>query len=300
MVNSISYASKYAPELDKKIVQEAKTGFFADSKFKAKFVGANTVYLPEFDADGLGSYDRTGGENGDIGYSRGTATVTHKSYFLSMERSKQLIIDAQDADESGVGNLVGQAISEYTRLKVNPEIDAYVLSTLFGKAKEKNNTVAFDDTKAIEQLLTAINNAEAAAGYTNEQMVAFVDPVMYAAIMTSDKLQRSITVNDFKQGDVNLKVKSLNGVSIIPVSADRMKTKYEFKDNGFAAAGNATAVNAIILPKNAASLVKKVDKVDVYSPNVVQDMDAYKVNFRLYYDVFVTSANEGLIFAIGG
>ncbi len=294
MANSISYASKYAPELDKMIIQEAKTGFFADSKFKAKFTGARTVLLPELSLEGLGDYDRA------TGYSKGDVGLTHTEYTLDMERSKQLIIDAQDADESGVGNMVGQTVGEYTRLKVNPEIDAYVLSKLYGVAKGKSNTTTFDSAKAVEQMLASINGAEAAAGYTNEQMVAFVDPVMYAALMTSDKLQRHITVSDFKQGEVNLKVKSLNGVSIIPVAADRMKSEFLFDDKGFTPANDAVTVNAIILPKNAASLVKKVDKVNVYSPEVVQDLDAYKINFRLYYDLFVTTANKGLIFAIGG
>lgn len=294
MANSISYASKYAPELDKKIIQEAKTGFFADSKFKAKFTGARTVLLPELNLEGLGDYDRA------TGYSKGDVGLTHAEYTLKQERSKQLIIDAQDADESGVGNLVGQTVGEYTRLKVNPEIDAYVLSELYATAKGKGNVTPFDSAKAVEQMLASINGADAASGYTNEQMVAFVDPVMYAALMTSDKLQRHITVSDFKQGEVNLKVKSLNGVCIIPVAADRMKSGFEYGDDGFTPAADAVGVNAIILPKNAASLVKKVDKVNVYSPDVVQDMDAYKINFRLYYDLFVTTANKGLIFAIGG
>lgn len=300
MPNVIAAASKYASELDKKIIQGAKTGFFADSKFKAMFTGARTVSLPVFDADGLGDYDRSGGEGGNLGYSRGNVTVERKEYVLEMERSKQLIIDAQDADESGVGNLVGQTVSEYTRLKVNPEIDAYVLSKLFQKAVAKNNKTTFDNSKAVEQMINAINGAEAASGYANEEMISFVDPVMYAALMNSEKLQRSITVSDFKQGELNLKVKSLNGVALIPVSADRMKSEFTFGENGFAPADGAVTANAIILPKSAASLVKKVDKVDVYSPDVVQDMDAYKVNFRLYYDCFVTTSNEGLIFAIGG
>ena len=294
MGNEISYASKYAPELDKVIIQDAKTGFFADSKFKAKFTGAKTVLLPELSLVGLGDYDRA------TGYSKGDVGLTHTEYTLSMERSKQLIIDAQDADESGVGNLVGQTVGEYTRLKVNPEVDAYVLSTLYGVAKAKGHTVKFAEATAVEQMLAQINLAEAAAGYTNEQMVAFVDPVMYAALMTSDKLQRHITASDFKQGEVNLKVKSLNGVAIIPVAADRMKSVFTFGEEGFAAGDGAVSVNAIILPKSAASLVKKVDKVNVYSPDVVQDLDAYKINFRLYYDCFVTTAHKDLVFAIGG
>lgn len=294
MPNEISYASKYAPELDKVIMQGAKTGFFADGKFKAQFTGAKTVLLPELSLVGLGDYDRA------TGYSKGDVGLTRTEYTLTMERSKQLIIDAQDADESGVGNLVGQTVGEYTRLKVNPEIDAYVLSTLYGVAKGKSHTVKFAEATAVEQMLKSINDAEAAAGYTNEQMVAFVDPIMYAALMTSDKLQRHITVSDFKQGEVNLKVKSLNGVAIIPVAADRMKSVFTFGEEGFEAGEGAVDVNAIILPKSAASLVKKVDKVNVYSPDVVQDLDAYKINFRLYYDCFVTTAHKSLIFAIGG
>ena len=149
-------------------------------------------------------------------------------------------------------------------------------------------------------MLAAINNAEAANGYTNEQMVAFVDPVMYAALMTSDKLQRSITVSEFKQGEANFKVKNLNGCIIMPVGADRMKTAFTFGDNGYTPAEGATTINAIVMPKSAASLVKKVDKVDVYNPDQVQDMDAYKINFRLYYDCFVTESKKDLIFAITG
>lgn len=54
------------------------------------------------------------------------------------------------------------------------------------------------------------------------------------------------------------------------------------------------------MPKSAASLVKKVDKVDIYTPDMVQDMDAYKINFRLYYDLFVTENKKDLVFAISG
>ena len=294
MGNSISYASKYAPELDKMIVQESKTGFMADGKFKARFTGARTVLLPELNFDGLGDYDRS------EGYSKGGTNITHTSYTLAKERSKQLVLDAQDADESGVANLAGQVVGEYTRTKVNPEIDAYVLSKLFAIANEKGNKKAYTAATAVADMLAQINAAEAAGGYTNEQMIAFVDPVMYAALMTSTELQRSITVSEFKQGEANLKVKNLNGCIIIPVGSDRMKTAYLFDDKGFKPTDDAGDVHAIIMPKSAASLVKKVDKVDMYTPEQVQDMDAYKINFRLYYDCFVTNQKKGLIFAIGG
>lgn len=294
MANVFEHANKYANELDKMIVQESKTGFLADSKFKAKFTGARTVNMPQIDFDGLGDYDR------ETGYSKGGTNFNYTAYTLGQERSKQLVIDAQDADESGMSSLAGKIVGEYTRTKVNPEIDAYVMSKLYGIAEEKGNVTAFDSEKAASVMLECINNAEAASGYTNEQMVAFVDPVMYAALMTSNELQHSITVSDFEQGNADLKVKNLNGCAIIPVAADRMRTGYEFTDVGFAAADNAGYIKAIIMPKSAASLVKKVDKVDIFTPDIVQDMDAYKINFRLYYDCFVTENKKGLVFAISG
>ncbi len=294
MANVFEYANKYAAELDKMIVQESKTGFMADSKFKAKFTGSRTVNMPQLDFDGLGNYNR------ETGYSKGGTNFNYTAYTLSKERSKQLVIDAQDADESGMSSLAGKVVGEYTRTKVNPEIDAYVLSKLYGVANAENNVDTFAAAKAVDLMLASINKAEAASGYTNDQMIAFVDPVMYAALMTSGDLQRSITTSDFEQGNLNMKVKTLNGCAIIPVASDRMRTAYTFSDTGFSASKDAGYIRAIVMPKSAASLVKKVDKVDIYTPDIVQDMDAYKINFRLYYDCFVTDNKKGLIFAISG
>ena len=199
-----------------------------------------------------------------------------------------------------MSSLAGKVVGEYTRTKVNPEIDAYVLSKLYGVANAENNVDTFAAAKAVDLMLASINKAEAASGYTNDQMIAFVDPVMYAALMTSGDLQRSITTSDFEQGNLNMKVKTLNGCAIIPVASDRMRTAYTFSDTGFSASKDAGYIRAIVMPKSAASLVKKVDKVDIYTPDIVQDMDAYKINFRLYYDCFVTDNKKGLIFAISG
>ena len=299
MANNIGYAQKYSPELDKMITQEAKTGFFADNVFKAKFVGAKTVQIPEISLGGLGDYDRA------EGYSKGDVNLTFKDYTLTKDRSKQMTIDAQEADESGVPDLVGKLVGEYTRTIVNPEIDAYVLSKLAGIAASTENgktanTKTYAAASAVADLLATINNVEAANGYNNAELVAFVDPVMNAAIMTSDELKRSITVSEFKQGEVNMQVKKLNGCAIIPVSAERMHTVLTFSENGFAPGSGDKTIKAVVLPKAAASLVKKVDKVNVLSPDEVEDMDAYKVNFRLYYDCFVKKSHLNTVHAIIG
>lgn len=299
MANSISYATKYAPELDKMIVQVAKTGFFNDNAFKAQFIGSKTVKIPRLTMIGLGNYSRTSG------FAKGDVTLTHDTYTLSQERSRQLFIDAQDADESGVPDLAGKMVGEYTRVHVVPEIDAYNLSKIRGVANTNSHVTKYAETTAVADLLKAINNADAASGYDGStSLVAFVDPAMYALLMTSSELQRMIVISDFKQGEANLKVKSLNGCAIIPVDSARMKTAYTFdagataSAGGFAPASSAKQIHAIVLPKDAAQLVKKVDKVDMHGLGDDIDRDGYTINYRLYYDLFVKDSRKNTIYVI--
>ena len=299
MANVISYAGRYSGELDKMIVQESKTGFLADNVFKAKFSGAKTVYLPEVSMVGLGNYDRTSG------FAKGDITLTHTPYTLKQERSRQLFIDAQDADESGVPDLAGKLVGEYTRTQVIPEIDAFVLSQLYKQADAIGNVKELDPDAAVASLLTVINAAEEAVDYDGTTpLVALVSPSMYKALMMSDELQRFISAGEFKQGAVNLKVKTLNDCAIIPVAASRMKSDYVFdegadtKSGGFVPAEGAVDVSAIVLPKDSASLVKKVDKVDMHGLGEDINRDGYTINYRLYYDLIVKNSRKNTIFAL--
>ena len=298
MANNISYASRYTGEIDKMISQKAKTGMFADNTFKHKFVGASTVIMPDIEFVGLGDYSR---ENG---YPVGDTAVKQTSYTLTKDRGRQLPIDAQDADESGVADLVGKVAGEFTRTQVIPEMDAYNISKLYSVAKSNNNVTEYSEADAIKNLIALINSADEACGYSDEQLVAFVDPTMYALLMNSPELTRMIVASDFKQGEASFKVHTLNGCAIIPVSGARMMSEYTFSagasanDGGFAPTDDAVSIKALVLPKDSAALVKKVENLRVFTPEENINSDSYVVDFRLYYDLIVKKSRQGTIFAI--
>jgi hypothetical protein len=50
------------------------------------------------------------------------------------------------------------------------------------------------------------------------------------------------------------------------------------------------------MPKKAASLVRKTEKVRVWTPDQNQDADAWKFQYRLYYDLLVKKSNEDSIY----
>lgn len=292
-INSIENITKYSNELDKMFEQKSAVGFFADNALATKFVGAKTVIIPDIDFQGLADYDR------DAGFTRGAITVSNSSYTMSMDRARSLQIDREDMSESGIANLAGKILGEYVRTKVVPECDAYVLSKLAGLAISRSNVVEGDTEKPFETLCELINKVQSEVGY-DEELVAFVDSYMFAALQNSTEISKLITVSDFKQGDVNLKVKSINGVAIIPVVSERMKTAYDFVNTaagGFAPQGNAKETYMLVCPKNGAHLVKKTENMRIFTPEQNIDADAYKFDYRIYYDVFVKKSGLDAVWA---
>ena len=296
-INSIEYAQKFASELDKVYVQKAVTGFLADNVLKAQFVGAKTVKIPNIDFVGLVDYDR------DNGFNRAAVTVASEAFTMAMDRARSIQIDREDMDETGIANLAGQIMGEYVRTQVVPESDAYVLSKLAGIAKTKSHTVTWNAATPYKVFTEMVRAIQDAAGY-DEEIVAFVDSAAMAAIDNSAEFSRSITVSDFKQGGVDIKVESINGVALIPVSSARMKSAYNFVKTasgptvgGFSPDDAAKDIHMLVLPKKAASLVKKTEKMRIWTPEQNLDADAYKFDYRIYYDVFVKKSKIDTIYA---
>lgn len=292
-VNSLENAKRYSDELDKMFAQKSATGFFADNALATKFVGAKTVIIPDINFQGLADYDR------DTGFTRGAITVSNTSYTMAMDRARSLQIDREDMDETGIASLAGKILGEYVRTKVVPECDAYVLSKLAGLAATRDNTIDGDVTKPFEALSNLINEVRTNVGF-DEDLVAFLDSRIYAALMNSGEISRMITVSDFKQGDVNIRVQSLNGVAIIPVVSERMKTAYTFNNTtagGFTPASGAKSVYMLVCPKSGAHLVKKTEQMRIFTPEQNVDADAYKFDYRIYYDVFVNKSGLDSIWA---
>lgn len=293
-VNTLEFAEKFTSELDKKLTQSAVTAMFADNAMRTKFVGAKTVIIPDVDFQGLADYDR------DSGFASGSVTVANTAYTMACDRGRSFMIDREDMDETGIAGLAGQVLGEFVKTKVAPECDAYVLSKLAGVANTNSTVLDGDDYSSDEPyaaLMAAINNVRKNVGY-DEKLIAFVDSETYAALASSDEVTRRIEISDFKQGEVNLTVRTLDGVVIRPVVPERMKTAYTFGTDGFTPTATAKNIKIMVMPKKACSLVKKSEKMRIFSPDQNIKADAYKFDYRIYFDAFVKKSNLKNIWAL--
>ena len=297
-INSLDFQSKLTGELDKALAATSVTGFMSDNVMRQKFVGAKNVLIPDLDMQGLGAYDR------DTGFARGSVTVDQKTYTLTQDRARTFSIDREDMDETGIANLAGQVMGEFVRTKVVPEVDAYTLSKICEVAKAENNLITLGadetiETDCVKLINNAINSINEITGY-EEEVVVFVNPTVYSALMNTPELSRQLMISDFAKGEISTKVQKLNNAAIIPVPSNRMKTAYSFlndSEGGFLASEDAEDIGILALPKKAASLVKKTEKIRIFNPDQNVDMDAYKFDYRLYYDAFVKNSVKSTIFA---
>ena len=291
------YAAKFTGELDKLFAQAPVVGFLADNVLRSKFVGAKTVLIPEMNLSGLADYDR------ETGFTKGAVSISNKPFTLAMDRGRSFHLDREDEDETGIANLAGQVMGEFVRTKVVPEVDAYCLSKLAGLAVTKSHTVTGTlASEVLKMINTAAANVQNVVGF-DEELVCFVNPTAWAAIQNTPEISRSLSIGDFKKGGIDTKVHMLNGMAILPVSDSRMKTAYEFldgKDNGeggFTPAGTAKSIGLLVMPKKGASLVRKTEKIRIFAPDQNQAADAYKFDYRTYYDLIIKNSVADAVYA---
>ncbi len=290
MANSIELIKKYgAEQLDEVFVRESVTGILENKsgiEIRQSFVNAQTVYIPDITLSGLGQYDRA------EGFPVGSAVLNWEPYTLSQDRGIEIPIDNMD-DEESAGLLASNLLLLNEKKSVIPEVDAYRLSTLAGKAGKVVIGNLADN--AILSLFAAADKELEDNEVGLEDVVYFVSTELNQKLKTSTELNRLISNAEMKIGDITLTVKTFDSKPIVVVPPTRFKTLYNFYTGrevgeakfGFASATNSSAINLMAVHYNAALPIKKHAPVRVFTPEQNQDKDGWKFQTRIYHDIFV-------------
>ena len=297
-LNLLEYGTRTANILDKKFVADSVTGFLEANGSDIQFMDEKTVLLSSIDMSGMGDYDRSNG------FAKGSLSEVKTPYTLSMDRGRSFTYDAMDEKEAGIKG--AEYMAEFQRTKAAPEIDAYALSKLRYWASQAGNvtSTSVSTSNAIATLITLINACKNVVG-ASEELVVFTSMSFRTLLDTSAEYTRYINVGDFAKGGVSTKVMTVNGVPTIEVQDALMYSSYDFLNGvddtqyngGFVAHSGATMSDFIVMPKKAAKLVTKTKKIRVFSPDVNQLADAWKMDYRRYYDVVCSAEKQKTIFA---
>ena len=301
MANKFHAIGKYMQNIvDTILVHESVTKVLENGNKYIDFDFKETGYVKVMSIlmDGLSDYYRAnGGQTGESyssypfgdGYKVGNVESSWEIFKLEYDRGKQFRVDDVDNDESA-GLVVANLVKEFVSRHVVPEVDAVRFAKLSKYAKSTlgnlKSGVNINDNEVIKDFNTGFEWLFE-HGVPNEDVVIFVKPSLYTQLLNSTELSKYVAQADYKSGDITFKVTTYNGSPLIQVPSSRFYTDVITGNGGFYPSTSAKAINYMMVSKKAVVPVVKVDKSKTFGPEVVQDFDGYKMNFRLHHDIIV-------------
>lgn len=290
-INTLQYSQQFQTVLDAQMLAGATSAFMEANAGQVKYDGGDTVHIPEISMQGLAKYDR------DEGFNQGSVTLKFNPYKMTQDRGRTFQLDSMDVNETNFVATAGTVMGEFQRTQVIPEIDSYRYSKIAALATAENKvTTGFTPAVAtiLEKLEAEITEIQDVVG-EDEGLIIVMSTKLRTILNNADKFNHYLNVAEFKNGSVNTTVKSFNDIPILGVPSARMKTAYVFNDGktasqqagGFKADTGAKDINWIIMPQRAPIAVSKTDKVRVFTPELNQKADAWKIDYRKYHDLWI-------------
>lgn len=290
-INTLQYSQQFQTVLDAQMLAGATSAFMEANAGQVKYDGGDTVHIPEISMQGLAKYDR------DEGFNQGSVTLKFNPYKMTQDRGRTFQLDSMDVNETNFVATAGTVMGEFQRTQVIPEIDSYRYSKIAALATAENKvTTGFTPAVAtiLEKLEAEITEIQDVVG-EDDGLIIVMSTKLRTILNNSDKFNRYLNVAEFKNGSVNTTLKSFNDIPILGVPSARMKTAYVFNDGktanqqagGFKADTAAKDINWIIMPQSAPIAVSKTDKVRVFTPELNQKADAWKIDYRKYHDLWI-------------
>lgn len=121
----------------------------------------------------------------------------------------------------------------------------------------------------------------------SEPLTIYMSYAAATKLDLADKIEKRLDVTELDANGIKSKVRSIDGIPIIRVPSARFKSAYTFGANGFEADAGAVSMNWIIAVNRALIAVNKQDKLRIFAPDVNQDADAWKIQYRRYHDLFI-------------
>lgn len=255
---------------------------------KVRYFGGNEVKIPKSVMTGLGDYDRQGGK-----YPAGTVTLTYVTKKLSKDRAAQFYFDRNDVDETNYVMEAAALMAQFQAEHVIPEIDAYRYSEIAKAAAAGGFSEVYTPTKAdiVSKILSAASEVQNRTGVARDELVLTLPFSTYKVLEQSTEIQRQFNVQNITKNGVNTQIMMLNGMPIVTVVSDRMKTAYDFESGatkfGFKPSTGAKEISFIVAAKSAPIAVSKTDNLKIFAPDVNQDGDGWKTQYRKYHDIWI-------------
>lgn len=281
MANTIAYAELFQKTLDEVLTAGPLTSWMTENASGVIYNGGNKYKVPKisFDSTDPANYDRA------TGFTEGSVTLEYEEKTFEKDWGKSFMVDAMDVDESNFVATSTNIMNEYNRTVYVPALDAYRLTKIESLAATASHSRELAPTKAnvYSELKADLNSAVAETGAAETDMVIHISRSAYVLLCDSTELQKTLQVNG-AAADLNANVKTINGATLIVTPDSRMKTS------------DAKQIHWEVMLRTAPVAIVKNEKVRIFTPDVNQKADAYKLDQRIYHTLNINDNKLDAVF----
>ena len=251
-----------------------------------------TMYIPNISTSGARDVNRnqiTGTFNRN--WNNELQAVT-----LQMDREWDTLVDPMDILETGDVATIANITRMFNEFQKVPEMDAFMASKLasFASAFGGVSTTSLDASNILGQWDNAIAYM-VNQRVNRDRLVAYMIPNVYKLLKQATGLTRFIEVTNGIQA-VDRNVARLDGVTIIEVPEDMMKTAYTFTEGWAVDTSTAQQINFMIVDPMAIGAPIKYETSMMSAPTA-QSKGKYLYYERYYYGVFILNQRQAGVYA---
>ena len=290
---NINYAAEYSQALAQAYPYLSYFGDIWASENSNRYRSGmgKTMYIPTVTVSGAVAADR----NQITGTFNRNFNNEWQAVELQMDREWSTLVDPMDmAETNDVANLANITRAFVETQKV-PEMDAFLASKLAGFASAfggvsteslSSSSILTEWDKAIEFMTNQRVN--------RDRVIAYMTPGTYKLLKQATGMTRFIEVTNGIR-DVDRNIARLDGVRVIEVPADMMKTAYDFTE-GWAVGGSAAQINFMLVDPMAVAAPIKYE-VSMMSAPTAQNKGKYLYYERYYYGAFILNQRQAGVYA---
>lgn len=291
---NVNYAAEYSASLAQAYPYLSYFGriWGANNSNKYKPGMGKTMYIPTVTVSGAHAVNRN---SIDGNFSRNWDNQW-QAVELEMDREWDTLADPMDIDETKEAASIANITRAFVEQQKIPEMDAYLASKLAGFASAHGGVSTASLSSS--SILTEWDNAleyMTNQRVNRDRVIAYMTPATYKMLKQATGISRFLEVtNGIQRVDRN--VASLDGVEVVEVPADMMKTAYNFTTGWAIDAANAQQINFILVDPEAVAAPVKYE-TSMISPPTAQSKGKYLYYERYYYGAFMLDQRGAGVYA---
>ena len=291
---NVNYAAEYARALAQ---QYPYLSYFAallaaNNSNKYKSGMGKTMYIPTITVAGAHAANRN---SIDGNFARNWENQW-QAVELQMDREWDTLVDPMDIDETAGVATIANITRAFVEQQKVPEMDAFIASRLAGFASAFGGVSTQSLTSS--SILTEWDNAleyMTNQRVNRDRVIAYMTPATYKLLKQATGMTRFIEVTSGIR-DVDRNIARLDGVTVIEVPADMMKTAYIFTTGWAVDTSTAQQINFLLVDPEAVAFPIKYETAMVSAPTA-QSKGKYLYYERYYYGGFCLDQRQAGVYA---